>query len=76
LAAPGALYPALYVIGTARGVEGVFRSTDEGRTWLRINDGRTGFGTMSHVCGDPRRFGRVYLGTNGRGVLYADPIVH
>ncbi len=73
-AAPGRRYPTVFVIGAGRGVEGVFRSTDEGRTWVRVNDASTGFGTMSHVCGDPKRFGRVYVGTNGRGVLYADPV--
>lgn len=25
------------------------------------------------VTGDPDRFGRVYVGTHGRGVLYGDP---
>ncbi|MEY9968847.1 hypothetical protein ABIA33_006934 [Streptacidiphilus sp. MAP12-16] len=37
-AAPGSSYQALYLIGTVKGVAGVFRSTDKGATWLRIND--------------------------------------
>lgn len=66
-------YPTAYLIGTVRGVVGVFRSTDECRTWVRINDAATGYGTMDQIEGDPKVFGRVYVGTNGRGVLVADP---
>lgn len=72
-AAPGADYPALYIIGKVGGTGGVFRSIDEGRSWARINDAATGFGTMQVIEGDPKMFGRVYVGTNGRGILVADP---
>lgn len=66
-------YPTLYIVGTISATSGVFRSTDEGKHWTQINDAETGFGTMNWICGDPKLFGRVYLGTNGRGVLFADP---
>lgn len=71
--APGRKHPTVFVTGRVGGRLGVFRSTDEGQSWYQINDERTGFGTMNHVTGDPRVFGRVYLGTNGRGILVADP---
>jgi hypothetical protein len=73
-AAPGREYPALYLAGTVGGVSGVHRSDDAGATWVRINDDRHQYGNMGEaITGDPRVYGRVYLGTNGRGVLYADP---
>jgi photosystem II stability/assembly factor-like uncharacterized protein len=72
-AAPGESYPAAFIIGKINGVEGIFRSIDEGKTWVRINDAKTGFGTAEHIEGDPKVFGRVYLGTNGRGVIVGDP---
>lgn len=72
-AAPGASYPTLYVIGLLEGIPGVFRSTDEGTTWVQINDAKTGLGTMGNIEGDPKTFGRVYIGTNGRGVFVAEP---
>lgn len=73
-AAPGGDWPALYAIGTRGGRGGVFRSTDGGASWLRINDDDHQWGLRLRVIsGDPRRFGRVYLGTDGRGILYGDP---
>lgn len=72
-AAPGSDYPAVYIIGGVHDEMGVFRSTDGGVSWVRINDDRHGFGLMNEITGDPKKFGRVYLGTNGRGILYGDP---
>lgn len=75
-AAPGASYQALYMIGTVRDVTGVFRSTDKGATWLRVNDDAHqwgGIGGVGVITGDPDTFGRVYVGTNGRGLQYGDP---
>ncbi|MEU3776238.1 RICIN domain-containing protein [Streptomyces sp. NPDC032472] len=75
-AAPGASYQALYLIGTVKDVTGVFRSTDKGATWLRVNDDAHqwgGIGSTGVITGDPDAFGRVYVGTNGRGLQYGDP---
>ena len=73
-AAPGKDYPALYLTGTVGGIKGVFRSDDVGASWIRINDDQHQYGWIGQVViGDPRLYGRVYLGTNGRGILYADP---
>ena len=51
----------------------MFRSDNGGSAWIRINDDAHQYGNMGEaLAGDPRIFGRVYLGTNGRGILYAD----
>ena len=72
-AAPGAGYPAVFTIGTVDGVAGVFRSDNGGGAWVRINDDAHQYGNAGEaLAGDPRVYGRVYLGTNGRGILYAD----
>ncbi|WP_055598624.1 RICIN domain-containing protein [Streptomyces aureus] len=75
-AAPGASYQALYLIGTVKDVTGVFRSTDKGATWLRVNDDAHQWGAIGGVgviTGDPDTYGRVFVGTNGRGLQYGDP---
>jgi xyloglucan-specific exo-beta-1,4-glucanase len=72
-AAPGATYMALYAVATIGGVRGIFRSDDTGATWVRINDDAHQYGVISGpITGDPRIYGRVYFGTNGRGVIYGD----
>ncbi|MBO3093477.1 cellulose-binding domain-containing protein [Cellulomonas dongxiuzhuiae] len=69
-AAPGATYPAVYTTSQRDGVRGFFRSTDGGSTWLRINDDEHRYAwTGAAITGDPDVFGRVYVGTNGRGIV-------
>ncbi|MGB8480427.1 MAG: hypothetical protein WCE63_16595 [Acidobacteriaceae bacterium] len=66
-------YPAMYLAGTVQGQAGVFRSIDEGQSWVRINDDQHQWGLILQITGDPRLYGRVYIGTHGRGTLYGDP---
>ncbi|GGR75201.1 MULTISPECIES: cellulose binding domain-containing protein [Streptomyces] len=72
-AAPGASYQTLYTSARIGGVRGIFRSTDKGASWTRINDDAHQWGwTGAAITGDPRVYGRVYVSTNGRGVVYGD----
>ncbi|MFC8094788.1 1,4-beta-glucanase [Streptomyces sp. NPDC057301] len=74
-AAPGASYPALYLVGSTESSTAVHRSDDEAKTWVRINDDVHQWGWIgAAVTGDPRLHGRVYLATNGRGVQYGEPV--
>lgn len=72
-AASGASYQTLYTSARIGGVRGIFRSTDKGATWTRINDDAHQWAfTGAAITGDPRVYGRVYVSTNGRGVIYGD----
>ncbi|SDE34006.1 VPS10 domain-containing protein [Glycomyces harbinensis] len=66
-------YPAIYTSAKADGQRGIWRSTDEGRTWDRVNDDAHQWAwTGKAISGDPQVYGRVYIATNGRGLICGD----
>lgn len=71
-AAPSATYPAIFIWGRIGTTTGFFRSDDTGASWVRINDNQHNFGYQNDIAGDPRVYGRLYLATSGRGVVYGD----
>ncbi len=73
-AAPGKSYMAIYTCAKIDNIRGIFRSDDAGESWFRINDDLHQYGcTNSCITGDPRIYGRVYVGTNGFGIVYGEP---
>jgi xyloglucan-specific exo-beta-1,4-glucanase len=76
VAAAGANYPTIYIWGTVNNVRGVHRSTDQGVSWVRVNDDTHEYGGPANgqfVQGDMNVFGRVYMSTAGRGIVYGEP---
>lgn len=77
-AAPGAAYETLFIWGVAGGASnplGVYYSVDKGATWKRMNDDQHQFGGPGNgafVQGDMNVFGRVYMSTVGRGLIYGN----
>ena len=79
-------YPAIYLSGYIEQntinpksgitqislVNGIFRSIDQGQTWVMINSTADEWGGVYQITGDPNLYGRVYLGTRGRGIFYGD----
>lgn len=72
--APQSDYSALYIIGTIDGQYGIFASSDNGASWTRINDDEHQFGKVLHIAGDMQEYGRVYVGTHGRGIITGAPV--
>ncbi len=70
----GSDYPALFAIGKSAEGKAIYRSDDQGKNWLRLNDQDHNYGQRFRtLAGDPKHFGRVYIGTDGRGIIYGEP---
>jgi hypothetical protein len=77
---PGATYPTLFIWGkpTSASAVGMYRSSDQGVTWLRVNDNSHQYGGRGNaglIEGDKNVHGRVYMSSAGRGVIYMDSTV-
>jgi hypothetical protein len=64
----------LYIIGEANNEGfGIYMSQDRGETWKRINTDNEKWGNVNpKISGDPKKFGRCYISTNGRGIIRGD----
>ncbi|NYF80799.1 sialidase family protein [Granulicella arctica] len=72
-AKPGTHYPAVYLFGQVGETTGFYRSTDQGASFVRVNDDQHQYGNAYIVQGDARVYGRIYIGTNGRGIILGQP---
>ncbi len=69
--APDATYPTLYMWGAVGATRGLMRSTDQGASWVRLNDDAHQYGSEGGwVTGDMSTYGLVYMATMGRGVAF------
>ena len=71
--APQAVY--LYGYAAPANAMAIYRSDDNGATWLRINDDAHQYGGPTLIQADPRVYGRVFLGMNGRGIICGDRLL-
>ena len=58
-------------------IEGIYRSTDAGKTWVLINTQNLygGTGNGNFLVGDLNTFGMLYMSTVGCGIIYGKPQV-
>jgi len=65
----------LYVYGVVCGQEGIFRSEDFGASWVQIDTPEKRIGNEPNdMAADRQCFGRVYIGSNGNGIYYGEPL--
>lgn len=67
-------YPVIYALGDdGENGDSIYKSEDKGETWVRINDEQHLFGNLNgYITGDMNVYGRVYIATNGRGIIMGD----
>ncbi len=63
---------AIYVAGTIDSEYGFYRSLDDAKSWERINTKKQMFGHIISIDGDSRTFGRFFLATGSRGLVYGE----
>lgn len=68
----GQKHPALYINATIGGTYGFYVSFDGAATWQRIGDDAHLYGDIRSIAADPRTFGRFYVATGSRGVVWGD----
>jgi hypothetical protein len=58
-------------------IEGIYRSTDAGKTWVLINTKNLygGTGNGNFIVGDMNTFGMIYMSTVGCGIIYGKPLL-
>ncbi len=67
---------SIYTAAVIDGAYGFYQSLDDGQTYTRLNTDSQMYGEINSVEGDSRTYGRFYLATGSRGVLYGEPIVN
>ena len=70
--AEGSNCDALYIAVNGENGCKLLRSLDDGKSWQAISGEGQYFGNVTTICGDYRRFGRVYVGTGGRGLFVGE----
>lgn len=69
-------YNTLYMYGKPNSddLEGIYRSTDAGKTWVLINSDHLygGTGNGNFLVGDMNEYGKVYMSTVGCGIVVGE----
>ena len=78
-APPGGLAAAVYLFGVLasdpEGQPAVYRSLDQGQSWLRISVPEIALGAGPQVLEASREhFGVIFVGTAGRGIFVGAPL--
>ncbi len=72
-AASDRAYPTVFVSGWRSGNYGIWRSTDDCASWVKIGDYPLDSIDMSpSIAGDPNIYGRCYVAFGGSGAAYCD----
>jgi oligoxyloglucan reducing-end-specific cellobiohydrolase len=62
----------LYGVPAVNSPLALYRSDDNGASWVQINDTAHQYGYTNAIAADTRVYGRLFVGTGGRGVVYGE----